>query len=148
MLEVPHWGVSSSSLIEDEFLTELDVLSKFQPSSTAQSREISKSQSGLGLVWVWSQFRSNVWLRLSQPTNSVQSADTTKHVDLANIMQFRETVTQKEECADNEAMMQDTKSANLENSEMKIKVDLQENEKPKKSKKANQKSKKPISDKK
>ena len=37
ILNVPDWGFSSSSLIEDEFLTELDVLSKFQPTSTAQS---------------------------------------------------------------------------------------------------------------
>ena len=50
------------------FLSELDVPSKFQPSSTAQSRDISKSRSGrVGSGWVWSQMTSNVWLRLRQP---------------------------------------------------------------------------------
>ena len=72
MLEVPDWGLASWSLIQYGFLIELEVLSKFQPSSTAQSWEISKSRSGLGRVWsglgwVRSQISSNVWLRLSQP---------------------------------------------------------------------------------
>ena len=52
MLEVPDWILQSWSLIEYGFLIELEVLSKFQPSSTAQSWEISKSQSGSGSGWV------------------------------------------------------------------------------------------------
>ena len=51
-------------------------------------------------------------------TNSVQSADITKHVDQVEIMQCSDTVNQTEECADNEAIMQDTKSASYKNSEI------------------------------
>ena len=59
MLEVPDWSLQSWSLIEYGFLIELEVPSKFQPSSTGQSQEISKSRSGSGLI------RSGlVWLGL------------------------------------------------------------------------------------